>query len=188
MRQFGSGSSYKTTKLTGNANASGEPLYGPPRGFGLKQLDNWGTTTNPKQATEQHLWSWKENIKGGVEVIEEKKAAVNRARKKNDEIIANWNKDNSHNKVSDSMYIKKGKDANSTVLTIKEGNIIFAVNPTGAQKDVYDARWIKMFNSGNADLYYQVLQKDEKTKPTRVVNRSNAANKNYVDEVCAEPD
>ena len=81
-RQFESGKKYSSAKLTGTDNASGEPLYGKPRGFGLKQLDNWGTASNPKYATKQHLWHWKENVEGGVEVIKEKKENVDKAKKK----------------------------------------------------------------------------------------------------------
>jgi hypothetical protein len=80
MRQFGNSSEYNKAKLKDDTNAKGEPLYGPPRGFGLKQLDNWGNSNNPKQATAQHLWNWKANIDGGVEVILEKKAKVDELR------------------------------------------------------------------------------------------------------------
>jgi hypothetical protein len=186
--QFEKGEKYSAKKLAGDKNASGEPLYGIPKGFGLKQLDNWGTKASPKFATEQHLWHWKANVEGGLEVIKEKKAAVDKAKKTNDGMIGNWDKDNSNNKVSDSMYIEKGTGAGATVLTITEGDITFAVTPTGSQKNVYDAGWIKSFNSGGANPYYKVVQKDKKIKPSRVVNRTNAAGKNYVDEVCRKPD
>jgi hypothetical protein len=187
MRQFGQGKSYSFTKLTGTSNASGEPLYGKPRGFGLKQLDNWGKD-NPQYATEQHLWSWKANIDGGVEVIKEKEADVKKAKAKNDKTIREWNDNYPTKKVSDSLYIEKGTGAGTTVLTITEGNTTtFAVNPIGTQKDVYDARWIKSFNSGKAALYYQVVGGSD-AKPRRVVNRTNNVNKNYVDDVCRQPD
>ncbi|MDR1225477.1 MAG: hypothetical protein LBK47_01080 [Prevotellaceae bacterium] len=189
FQQFKQGKSYSFTKLTGEANASGEPLYGKPRGFGLKQLDNWGEKGNPKYATKQHLWNWKANIDGGVEVIKEKKAAVDKFKRGYEEIIVKWNKYNSSDKVSDSLNIEAGTGAGTTVLTITEGNnTIFAVNPTtGTQKDVYEAMWIKMFNSGTSNLYYKVTGSGS-IKPKRVVNRTNSNSKNYVDDVCRQAD
>jgi hypothetical protein len=157
---------------------------GLPRGFGLKQLDNWGSSANPQYATSQHLWNWKENIEGGVEVIREKKAAVDKAKANNDELIKKWNEDNPSDPVSDSLYIIEGETVVAKALTVTEGNITFAVTPTGAQKDIYDARWIRSFNGG---VYYKVTG-GGKIKPRRVVNRTNSAGKNYVKDVCSKPD
>ncbi|MDR3183939.1 MAG: hypothetical protein LBT49_00825 [Prevotellaceae bacterium] len=181
LQQFKAGTNYKKKGLTGTDNASGEPLYGKPRGFGLKQLDNWG---NPiKHATSQHLWSWKANIDGGVEVIREKEEYVEEAKKDHKKVIDNWNKWNAKDPVSDNLTIIKGENAGSTALTITEGNETFAVNPSGNQRNIYDARWIKLFNGGPP--YYQVNKKDAKSKPCREINRTNSLNKNYVRDVCS---
>jgi hypothetical protein len=181
LRQFGTGTNYRKDKLTATTNASGEPLYGKPRGFGLKQLDNWGTPT--QYATSQHLWNWKANIDGGVEVIREKEGLVEDARIDHNKMINEWNRDNKNNIVSDSLTIIEGENAGSTVLTITEGNEVFAVSPSGNQRDIYDARWIKLFNGGRP--YYQVNRKDANSKPRREINRTNLSNQNYVHEVCS---
>jgi len=184
--QFGSNGKYKTTKLTRTDQGKGESLYGPPRGFGLKQLDNWGPKENPKHATEQHLWDWKENIDGGVEVIIEKKAIANDIKAQNDEIINEWNKAHSHDQVSDNLYIDNGDETytDTGTSTIKEGNITFAVSPTGDQKDINDANWIRKFNGGT---YYKVIKRG-KEKPIRVLYRTNSGGKNYVNDVCGRFD
>jgi hypothetical protein len=182
LQQFGSGTSYRQTKLTKTDNASGEPLYGKPHGFGLKQLDNWG---NPKRyATAQQLWSWKANIDGGVEVLEEKKIEVDNAKTIHASTIKKWNDKNPDNPVSDSLTIIAGENKDSTVLVITEGKETFAVNPTGSQRNIYDARWIKLFNGGSP--YYQVNRQNSKSKPRREINRidNNKDKKNYVHAVC----
>jgi hypothetical protein len=183
LRQLGTETSYRKAKLIGTANASGEPLYGKPRGFGLKQLDNWG---NGQQATAQHLWNWKANIDGGVEVIREKEQWINTARNEHTAIINRWNDRNSDNPVSDSLTIIAGENKNSTILTITEGQETFAVNPSGNQRNIYDALWIKLFNGSSP--YYQVNRIDANSKPRREINRSNNANKNYVHDVCSKTD
>jgi hypothetical protein len=184
MLQFGKDGNYSKKKWPGVKQGKGEPLYGPPRGFGLKQLDNFGS---PKQyASSQHLWNWKENIDGGVEVIKEKKGFVDADRITNNKIIDNWNKYNVNDPVSDSLYIAEGEGKGTTVLTITEGNVTFAVSPTGTQKDIYDARWIKLFNGGG--YYYYVTGGGTKGKPVRYVNRTNSGGKNYVDNVCGKSD
>jgi hypothetical protein len=185
MRQFEGKGEYSKKKLDKHKQGKGEPLYGPPKGFGLKQLDNWAKDT--KHATEQHLWNWKENIDGGVEVIKEKKAVVDKAKARHAEMIEKWNKKNSTNQVSDSLEIIAGDNIGSVIYTITEGKETFAVSPANSsQRNIYDALWIKLFNGGKN--YYQVNQKDTKSKPVRQINRTNSLNKNYVYEVCNRND
>jgi hypothetical protein len=70
-------------------------------------LDNWGIN---QHATSQHLWNWKTNIDGGVEVIREKATIVNNLRQEHDRIINRWNRENQNDPVSDSLYIKAGEN------------------------------------------------------------------------------
>jgi hypothetical protein len=184
LQQFQAGTDYRKDKLTGTTNASGEPLYGRPRGFGLKQLDNWGTPI--QYATSQHLWNWKANIDGGVEVIREKEGYIEDARTMHSNVINKWNAKYPDNTVSDSLKIIAGEGENTWVLTITEGNETFSVNPTGTQRNIYDARLIKLFNGGSP--YYQVNGDGILTKPRREINRTNLSNQNYVHAVCNRPD
>lgn len=48
-------------------NVHGNPIYGPPNGFGLMQID-----TPPP--TESELWNWKENLNAGIKLFSEKAA------------------------------------------------------------------------------------------------------------------
>ena len=88
------------------------------------------------------------------------------------------------------------EDAGTTVKTITEGAITFAVNPdkNSGQKDIYDALWIQLFNGG-ANKYYEVVQttteeggRKTKTKPVRYVYRNNTNSGNYVNVVCLRSD
>jgi len=54
--------------VTHKSEQVGLPLWGKPKGYGLKQLDNW----NGKICNTLQRWNWQENIKGGIEVIERK--------------------------------------------------------------------------------------------------------------------
>jgi hypothetical protein len=183
LRQFETGTNYRKDRLTGVTNASGEPLYGRPRGFGLKQLDNWGVPT--QYATPQHLWHWEANIDGGVEVIREKEDEVERIRENQNNIINQWNQKNLDDTVSDSLEIIAGDGIGTKILTITEGQETFAVTPTSNQRQIYDAMWIKRFNGGNN--YHQILMPndvpEEKRKPYRAINRIGNG-QNYVEAVC----
>lgn len=46
-------------------NADGLPLFGPPRGFGLMQLDT-------PQPTADEVWSWHDNAEAGMRLFREK--------------------------------------------------------------------------------------------------------------------
>jgi hypothetical protein len=188
LLQFGNFGNYTTTWQTGNTNRRGEPLYGPPRGFGLKQLDNWGAPR--RYATSKHLWNWQANIDGGVEVIREKEGLVNSYRDNYNRIINSWNRVNQDDLISDSLNIVAGEGVGTRVLTITEGNEIFVVTPTGNQHDIYDALWIKLFNGG--ERYYRVIEpspiNEILQKPVRIINRINTLNRNYVHNVCGQQD
>ena len=54
---------------TSSAGQKGLPFYGGPKGFGLKQLDNWGAN---KYCSGEQRWNWKQNVDGGYEVLESK--------------------------------------------------------------------------------------------------------------------
>jgi hypothetical protein len=190
LHQFGVGTNYTIGWKTGRNNASGEPLYGPPRGFGLKQLDNWG---NNQHATPQHLWNWQVNIDAGVEILREKQNAVNRIRTEQSSIVSDWNEDYPDNPVSDSLYIEVGEGMGTTVLSVTEGTESFSVIPTptnNRQHDIYDAVLIKLYNGSLPERYYHkiVTPEDGVSKPYRVINKLNSLGNNYVNNICNRPD
>jgi hypothetical protein len=179
MRQLNPGTAYRA----GWESAIGCPNMGDPRGFGLMQLDNWGTPV--RYASSQQLWDWQANLDGGQEVLTEKLDIVNNQRAQHNVMITNWNRWNSDNPVSDSLQIEAGANRGTIVLSITEGTETFAVNPTGAQRDIYDASWIKKYNGGT--FYHQIIRNSD-DKPYRVIYRTNSVNRNYVEEVCNRND
>ncbi len=50
-------------------NLKGNPIYGPPHGFGLMQIDN-------PPASAAQLWNWKDNLSAGTSLFAEKKATA----------------------------------------------------------------------------------------------------------------
>jgi hypothetical protein len=51
-------------------NPKGYPIYGPPNGFGLSQIDN------SPSATEMQLWNWQANIDGGKNIFYNRMNAI----------------------------------------------------------------------------------------------------------------
>jgi hypothetical protein len=120
LHQFGGAKLVETTskqKLKGFANAKGEPTYGYPRGFGLKQLDNWDNGP----ATHQHLWNWKENIVGGIEVVKEKEKKVKGWQGEDLKNLEEWNRPNKSNPVSDTLTYIDNNGNTVTALFVPEG-------------------------------------------------------------------
>jgi hypothetical protein len=135
---------------------------------------------------------WKANVDGGVEVIKAKKKEVEDIKVTHKRTIDKWNEKYPNDKVSDSLKIIAGKGEGTWVLTMEEGNEVFAVTPSDRQRNIYDARWIKLYHGGNP--YYQVNQEDKNTKPRREVHRVyKYTDKNgklkeeyYVEKVCSK--
>ncbi len=164
------------------------PYWGGPRGFGLNQLDNWTANGINKVCSSVQRWNWKENLKGGLEVLQEKIGALNKIKAGHKETLDNWYKKKPDDIVPDDLKIIAGEGENQVVPSIKEGNETFAVTPKAGEHDIYDAVLIKIFNGGNN--YYQIIQTKDKNgvkqKPYRAINRTNDLNRNYVNDVCKQ--
>jgi hypothetical protein len=65
-------------------NEIGWPLYGPPNGYGLMQLDN------SPAATERQLWNWKANVVGAKTKLEECYQNVYEYHASPNDFKANW--------------------------------------------------------------------------------------------------
>ena len=50
------------------------PLFGPPHGYGIGQLDLFGTP--PAGATDEQVWSWVENLRAAVGIVLAEKAVA----------------------------------------------------------------------------------------------------------------
>ena len=51
---------------------NGYPLYGKPNGWGMMQIDNYGTKKTQQYANELDLWNWKSNVKSGSKLFDDK--------------------------------------------------------------------------------------------------------------------
>ena len=48
---------------------TGMPLYGPPNGWGLMQIDNYVSDNHSNCATDLNLWNWKSNVDVGSDIF-----------------------------------------------------------------------------------------------------------------------
>ena len=194
MKQFWFNGDYKPIKASDNgaqadrSDQLGLPYWGGPRGFGLNQLDHWTANGINKVCSSVQRWNWKENLKGGLEVLREKIGTLNQIKAGHKETLQKWYDLNPDDIVPDDLKIIAGEGENQVVPSIKEGNETFAVTPKAGEHDIYDAVLIKLFNGGN--YYYQIIEPKEqngvKQKPYRVINRTNPKSKNYVEDVCKQ--
>lgn len=185
MKQFNSGTNYGTAWTS----TIGCPNMGYPRGFGLMQLDNFGTANGTLLvANPNQIWNWKANIDRGVQFLRDDK--IDWAERRINgylTTIQNWNAANPDNPVNDSIKIERGDNAGSTVLTVPEGNTTInetiAINPTGTQRRIQDALTLKYYNGGS---YCTLRLKQITNKPYWTIDRLNNLNPpfNYVERVC----
>lgn len=56
---------YRESRFRQFTNA-GKPLFGPPHGFGVMQIDN-------PPATARQIWDWKDNVRAGIALFNQKK-------------------------------------------------------------------------------------------------------------------
>ncbi len=170
-------------------NSPGFPTLGNPHGFGLMQLDNFGTANGTLLvANPNQIWNWKANIDRGVHFLRDDKIDwAERRINGNAPTINQWNRENQNNQVNDSIYIDRGDNARTTVLTIQEGNTTnnetFAITPTGTQRRIQDALALKYYNGGS---YCTLKRKATTNKPYWAIDRLNNLNPpfNYVERVC----
>ncbi len=187
MKQFNPGTNYGTAWTS----TVGCPNMGYPRGFGLMQLDNFGTANGILLvATPNQLWNWKANIDRGVQLLRDDKMDwAERRINKYLEIIQKWDAKWPDNPVNDSINIYRGDNVGTTVLTIQEGNTTnnetFAINPTGTQRSIQHATVLKYYNGGS---YCTLRYKTGTNKPYWTIDRLNNLNPpfNYVERVCGK--
>ncbi|MHC1702733.1 MAG: fibronectin type III domain-containing protein [Tenuifilaceae bacterium] len=186
MKQFNPGTNYGTAW----SSTIGCPNMGYPRGFGLMQLDNFGTANGTLLvANPNQLWNWKANIDRGVQFLRDDKIqwAENRISGYLT-TIQKWNEKNPDNIVNDSINIERGDNTGSSVLNIQEGNTTnnetIAINPTGTQRSIQHATALKYYNGG---AYCTLRRKAITNKPYWTINRLNNLTPpfNYVERVCS---
>jgi hypothetical protein len=57
-------------KITQGLWAIGMPIYGPPNGYGIMQIDNYKLNKITNYANELELWNWKKNVDRGKSIYE----------------------------------------------------------------------------------------------------------------------
>jgi hypothetical protein len=150
---------------------AGMPKWGPPYGWGMKQLDNLGAAFGYKTilnsivvreggASPDELWNWQLNVSKGIQFFNGEKMTAARTRW-NSAIAALslWEKTHPEsNQPSYPMVIiasPVASELNTTVNKIVAGNgtyfetIVSDPNLTGNQRSLIDAFACKFYNGGN---------------------------------------
>ena len=126
----------------------GLPLYGGPKGFGLKQLDNWRSNGVDKVCSAEQRWNWKANVDGGLDVVGTKvKSVINNLQ---DELllIKEWlGKYPESYAVLDDIVFGKITFTNSKSPIFPNLNVINTNAPSG-KYSFLDAILIGKFNGG----------------------------------------
>ncbi len=181
FRQFNTGQ-VSATNLT-----AGMPNWGPPYGWGMKQLDNLGaqygyrTILNGRLVREggaspDELWNWQLNISKGIQFFNEAKLPVATARwNEATTALALWIRTHPSVAVNvNNMFITSSPvttEVGSTVTQIRAGNNenfeIIVPNPIGNQRSLVDAHACKFYNGGNN--YFTIIIPNNSNRGTPVL-------------------
>ena len=153
--------------LDNSKGQKGLPLYGGPRGFGLKQLDNWKSNGVNKVCPAEQRWNWKVNVDGGIDVVNSKVGDMQDILQDECLLIKNWlEKHPGSNATMED--IEFGVDNNKITFTNAKSPIFPDLNvaenfaPNG-KYSFLDAILIRMFNGGN--VLFELKPGKEKLNP-----------------------
>lgn len=144
----------------------GEPLFGPPNGWGLMQTD--------PPPSESAIWNWKSNIDAGKAVVSAKGASA----------TSFWNRQ----VTQYTTWIAAHPGTASPPASRTYGDITFAYAPTGTQKSLGDAIWIKQYNGAPNGNFVAWDNASDPTNPQWVFHETGGAGgcPNYVSCVCSQ--
>jgi hypothetical protein len=139
--------------LDNSKGQKGLPLYGGPRGFGLKQLDNWKSNGVNKVCSAEQRWNWKANVDGGIDVVNSKVSSVKRVLQDELLIINKWIEHHpDNNPVMEDVEFGGSKNkitfTNSKSPIFPDMEVADSNAPIG-KYSFLDAILIRMFNGGN---------------------------------------
>ena len=138
--------------FTSSEGQEGLPLYGGPKGFGLKQLDNWMSNGISKNCSAEQRWNWKANIDGGLDVISTKINDISLVYTEWKNEVNNWNNNNQKNKISMDDYVFGGSK-NKETFSYSDSPIFPDLNftggtPSSGKYSFLDAILIGKYNGG----------------------------------------
>jgi len=183
---------------TSSKGQQGLPLYGGPRGFGLKQLDNWEVNGVKKYCSAEQRWNWKSNIDGSLEVFDVKVGNINSDYASWQTQVDNWNKSHKKNKITmDEQSF--GANKNTETFTYSDSpifpSLIFTGSaPVSGKHSFLDAVLIRKYNGGAYLFQLKIPKSDEAVdedvnkKPywelITTYGDSNKDNTSYINSVC----
>ncbi|NLN48005.1 MAG: hypothetical protein GX154_02700, partial [Clostridiales bacterium] len=189
FRQFNTGTPSATNSIAGTPN------WGPPYGWGMKQLDNLGATYGYRTvlngvvvreggASPDELWNWQMNIAKGIRFFNEAKmpTAVNRWNTAITQ-IQQWEIENQD--IAQETYPMQivasptASELNTIVEEIIAGSsanfetIVPNPNPTGNQRTLIDAFACKFYNGG---VYFTIKipnnqRRENRDTPIWLINK-----------------
>ena len=136
---------------------NGQPIYGPPNGFGVMQLDYNPIPTD--------LWTWNENVSDGL--------SLNTSN-------GSWASGYWSDQVAAWTAYNSTHSPTAMQQDVQEGPCMFSYTPSGGNSHPFsDALWIKAYNSGYTSPF--ITFNDDGT--WTVVDSTNG---NYVNNVCSQ--
>lgn len=145
-------------------SSPGNPLFGPPNGWGLTQTD--------PPPTESAIWNWKSNVDAGKAVVSSKGSSA----------ISFWNRQ----VAQYTAWIAGHPGTASPPADKSYGDVTFAYAPTGAKKSFGDAIWIKQYNGAPNGNFVAWDNVSDPTSPQWIFHETGGAGScpNYVSCVC----
>jgi hypothetical protein len=144
-----------TPLLASYKGLKGLPIYGPPNGWGMGQLDNWKINNVTNYANSDQRWNWKSNL-DGVKIVHDLKVSdINAYYVAKMIVVNNWNNANPKNKVQPAADQTEGTVTFSHVNSNIFPSIDFGTNDI-TKKSFMDATVIKSYNGGA--YYYQLVR------------------------------
>lgn len=179
---------------------NGNPLWGYPYGWGLKQLDNLGEVlgyktiiedSNTKNLTVRYgaspdeLWNWKMNVAKGIELFKKQKMSLAKKKWKTEiSGIQQWI--DIHGEFN--LYLMKVKSKKEVFNIISLGDdsyfekIVAKDNPDNDLRSLIDADAVHLYNGGHYMMYIELPIEGEYSTPVWILSNDD----NYLNAVCKQ--
>ena len=144
-------------------STAGVPLLGPPRGFGVMQVED------PPSSFQ--LWDWRENVKAGVAAVNATYLTASKRWKAAQDAFTSWNSDHPTSQVDPPI-------------DTSEGNCSFSFSPSGQSHSFLDALWVKSYNSGQPYIQFVTPRPGVASGGWRI-NPLGLNGTNYIQALCA---
>ena len=153
FRQFYNAGKYSPVSAKAQTTQDGQkglPLWGGPRGMGLKQLDNWTRNGQTVYCGTAERWNWKENLKVGKEVMDSKVQIMSTSTKSLYGIkpIATLLDENKKDRIADPLKVGQYTFVLANSPYFPHWDFGQQPDTSKGEKSILEAHLIVMYNGG----------------------------------------